>query len=69
MGKEKGLTQCHVVNLQLHLLVLHPVLGAKDESLTCYNPNGRVNSSGPAVFTYSFLHVGVHVMCVTCCGC
>lgn len=55
--KEKLLTQCHIVNPHIPLLVLCPVLGARNRSLTSYSPNGRVNSSGPTVFTFSFPHV------------
>lgn len=66
--KEKWLTQHHIVDLQLHLLVLQPVLGPKNGSLISYSPNGRVNSSGPAVFTFSFPRVGVQMMCVACSG-
>lgn len=54
---EKLLTQCYIVNLHIPLLVLRPVLGARNRFLTSYSPNGRVNSSGPAVFTFSFPHV------------
>lgn len=67
-GKKRWFTQCHTVNLQLHIGVLAPVLGAKNGSLPSYNPNGGVNSKVSAVFTFSFLQAGVQMMCVTCNG-
>lgn len=65
-GKKKWFTQCHIVNLQLYIVVLAPVLGANNGPLTCCNANGRVNSNVSAVFTFSFPQAGVQMMCVTC---
>lgn len=65
-GKKMWFTQCHIVNLQLHIVVLAPVFGAKNGSLASCSPNGRVNSNVSAVFTFSFPQAGVQMMCVTC---
>lgn len=65
-GENKWFAQCHTVNLQLHIVVLAPVLGAKNGSLTCCNPNGRVNRNGSALFTFSFPQAEIQMMCVTC---
>lgn len=65
-GKKKWFTQCHTENLQLHIAVLAPVLGAKNGPLTSCSPNGNVNSNVSAVFTFFFPQPGVQIMCVTC---